>query len=57
LAGALQRNRTVSISVEGVLSSSKEKVLNYSAKKVMYIEITKVTIKLKDGTTVGTKTK
>ncbi|MBK9990661.1 MAG: DUF4852 domain-containing protein [Verrucomicrobia bacterium] len=57
LSSSLQRNREVSITVEGALISSKEKELNYSTNKVVFIEINKVTMKLRDGTVVGEKTK
>lgn len=57
LSGMLQRNRSCSIIVEGTVVGSKEEDLNYSSRKVIVLEISRLTIKLQDGTEVGAVTK
>jgi len=57
MAHKLQNNRTIELRVEGKPVGSKEKELNYSDRKVVLLEITGITIKLEDGTLVGSKVK
>lgn len=57
LAGRLQRDRSVTTIVEGKVVGAKEEDLNFSTKKVILLEITRLTIKMKDGTLVGVRTK
>ena len=57
LSGQLQRNRSCSVIVEGTVVGAKEEDLNYSSRKVIVFEISRLTIKLQDGTEVGVVTK
>lgn len=57
MARKLQNNRTIELRVEGKAVGSKEQELNYSARKVVLVEIVGITIKLEDGTLVGSKTR
>jgi len=54
LSDALKRSRKCDIQVEGRIVGAKEQTLNYSVYKVVELEITRLTIKLENGTLVGT---
>jgi len=53
LSAKLRKSRVSILHVEGTIKESLEKTINYNRLKVLIFEISKMTIKLEDGTYVG----
>lgn len=57
LSRKLQNRRTIELKVDGKVVGSEEKALNYGDRKVVLVEISGISVKLEDGTLVGSKNK